>query len=175
MELAAVFQRGASVLHSPSSRWLHPLSSSLPVFLSGFQPYIRGETADSHPRGAGMTPRRSPPPPFISSDFSLVLAGGPSASFSRRSLSSCRWDRKNSTGLTEDNIPGKRAEGVIIPTKHPPRLAQSLLSALEIPQQYFPPVCWRRFEFAEFLGLLLHHREPVVRVCARAFASLALR
>lgn len=95
---------------------------------------------------------------------------------SRRSLSSCRWDRKNSTGLTEDNIPGKRAEGVIIPTKHPPRLAQSLLGvwALLISRSStFPGL----LEAIWICRISWIHREPVVCVCARArvFVCLALR
>lgn len=169
MEFSAVFQRGASVLHSHSSRWLHPLSFSLPVFMSGFQPYIRGVRAESHPREAEMTPRFSPPPPFISSDFCCSRRRSVRL-FSRRSLSSPRWDRKNSTGLTENNIPGKRAEGVIIPTKHPPRLRQSLLDVGRSwnSAAVLSPLCWRRLEFAEFLGFPLHS----LRVCA--FPSLTL-
>lgn len=81
VELAAVFRRGASVLHSPRSRSLHPpLPASLPGLLSGFQPRIRGEAAESHPRGGrNDTPLLPLLPPFISSDLSRALAGGPSA------------------------------------------------------------------------------------------------
>lgn len=90
--------------------------------------------------------------------------------FSRLSLSSPRWGRKNSTGLTENNIPGKRAERVIIPTKHPPRLGQSLLGVGRSwnSTAVLSPVCWRRLEFAEFLEFPLHS----LRACA--LPSLAL-
>lgn len=90
--------------------------------------------------------------------------------FSRLSLSSPRWGRKNSTGLTENNIPGKRAERVIIPTKHPPRLGQSLLGVGRSwnSAAVLSPVCWRRLEFAEFLEFPLHS----LRACA--LPSLAL-
>ena len=64
------------------------------------------------------------PPQLLPSspDCSVVLAGGPSASSLRQSLSSPGCERKNS-GVTENHIPGKRAERVIIPTKHPPPAA----------------------------------------------------
>lgn len=118
MEFSAVFQRGASVLHSNSSRWLHPLSFSLPVFMSRFQLYIRGVRAKSHPREAKWHP--TPPLPLLFPRIFRMFSPAVLRLFSRRSLSSPRWDSKNSTGLTENNIPGKRAEGVIIPTKRSP-------------------------------------------------------
>lgn len=116
----------------------------------------------------------SPPPPFISSDFSVVLAGGPSASFPAG-----RCPRAGETGRTPRGYNGKIVSQTngrkeqLFQLNTPPRLRQSL-SGVERSSNStaaLSPVCWRRSGCAEFLGFPLRSRELV---CARVFASLAL-
>lgn len=133
------------------------LSARLYVRVSALHP--RRESRIPSERSREDTPLPLLLPLFISSDFSVLLAGGPSAS----SLAG-RSPRPGETERTPrgwckmiSQAKGRKEELFQLNTP-PPRLRLSLLGVGRSwnSAAVLSAVCWKRLEFAEFLGVPLH-------------------
>lgn len=128
--------------------------------------------------GRSDTPLLPPSSPFYSLGFFALL---PPPFPPGRCPRAGETGRTPRTRLTEGNIPGKKKgrKGVIIPTNPPPpRLAQSLSGAPDIPQQHFPRFVGGDLNLPNFLdsyftASLLYARARVLRASRSVNSSLS--